>query len=140
MNSCAWIAPTSSPPGRCLTYSQRRRGEIIAAPRRDGSGGLGGAELLGDRLDELPADLAVRDHERTELPEGEAVADEIGRGRDRRRAHAFVDEGDLAEVVAWAEARACRAAHRDRRVARLDQEERGPVGALLDDGLARGEV
>ena len=32
------------------------------------------------------------------------------------------------------------AAHRDARLARLDQEERRAVGALLHDRLARGEV
>src|SRR3954466_3478801 len=140
MNSCTWIAPTSSPPGRCLTCRPRRRREVIASPPRDASGGLGGAKLLRDRLDELPADLAVGDHERTELPEREPVTDEIGRGGDRRGAHAFVDESDLAEMVARTEARPCRAADRDRRVARLDQEERGSVCAFLDHGLAGGEV
>ena len=70
----------------------------------------------------------------------EAVADEVGRRGDRRRAHALVDQRDLAEVVARAEARALGAAHRDGRLARLDQEERGAVRALLHDRLAGREV
>src|SRR5687768_246610 len=98
------------------------------------SGELGGTELLCDRLDELPSNLAVRDHERPELPQREPITDEIGYGCDRRGAHAFVDERDLAEVVARPEARPLGAAYGDLRLARLDQEKRCSVGALLDHG------
>ena len=53
-----------------------------------------------------PADRAVLGHERAEVPVGEAVADEVGRRRHRRRARAPVDQGDLAEMVTGPQARA----------------------------------
>ena len=79
-------------------------------------------------------------HERPELPVGEPVADELGARGDRRRACALVDERDLAEVVAARQRRALPAADRDRRLARLDHEERRAARALLGDRLARGEA
>ena len=83
---------------------------------------------------------AVLLHERPELPVGEPVADELAGGGDRRRARALVDERDLAEVVARRQRRALPAADRDRRLARLDHEERRAARALLGDRLARGEA
>ena len=90
-----------------------------------------GAELLRERLEQLPADRRVALDERAEVPEGEAPADQLARGGDRGRARALVDQGDLAEVVAGPERRARLAADRDRGLTRLDHEERRPAGALL---------
>src|SRR6187549_2027824 len=58
---------------------------------------LGRAELLGQVVEELPADLAVRDHKWLELPEGQPITGEVGGGGDRRRPHALVDQRNLAE-------------------------------------------
>jgi hypothetical protein len=87
------------------------------------------------QLQQLPADRGVLLHERAELPEGEPKADEIGGGGDGRRARALVDQGDLAEVVAWLERPPLPAADRDPRLPGVDQEERGGARPLLDDRL-----
>ena len=100
---------------------------------------LGVTEHLRHRLQQLPADRSVGVHQRAELPEGESVADEVARGRDRRQALAFVDQGDLTEVVAPLQGRSLGAADRDRRLAGVDQEEGGTARALADDGLSLRE-
>src|SRR6185437_5042897 len=101
---------------------------------------LRGAQSPGQRLEQVPGDGCVLLHERSELPVGEPVADELGARGDRGRTRALVDEGDLAEVVAFGQRRARPAADRDRRFARLDDEEGRAPGTLLGDRLARGEA
>src|SRR5919197_3449962 len=61
-------------------------------------------EALGEGLQELPVDARVRLHERAELPGREAVAAQLRLGDDRGRPGPLGDQGDLAEVVAGAEA------------------------------------
>jgi hypothetical protein len=45
----------------------------------------------GHPLEKLPADDAVRLDERPKVPEGDASAEHVGRGRNRRHAGTFVD-------------------------------------------------
>src|SRR4051794_9170269 len=63
---------------------------------------LCGPELACDRLQQLPPDHAVALDQRLELPQRDAVADQLGRGRDGRDPGALVEQGDLSEVVARA--------------------------------------
>src|SRR2546421_1284629 len=55
---------------------------------------------LRHRLKQLPADHAILLDHRPKVPEGEAVADEVSGGGDRRHPPALVHQGGLAEVVA----------------------------------------
>ena len=75
------------------------------------------AEAAGERLQERPGDLRMLLDERPELPGRQPVAEEVGRGDDRGRADAVVDQRDLAEVVARAERGTVLAADRDLGVA-----------------------
>ena len=100
------------------------------------------AEASRQRLQQGPGDLRVLLHERAELPGREPVAPQVGRGRDRRGAHALVDEGHLAEVVAGPERAALLVPHGDVGVAFDDDEEAGAAeplrrdrGALLEGAL-----
>ena len=100
---------------------------------------FGFAQVLGQRLEKLPADDAVRLDEGAELPDREPPAHEVVDGGDRRDAHALIDQRDLAEVVAGPQRRPQLAPDRDRSIARLDQVEGRSAGALLDHRLALGE-
>ena len=77
--------------------------------------------------------------ERPELPWREEERPEVGRGRDRGRANAFVDERDLPEVVARAERRKRLAADPHVRVPLGDHEEARSRRAFLDDDRALAE-
>ncbi len=88
----------------------------------------------------VQATLRVILYERAKLPRGHAVAEEVCRGRDRGRAHAVVDERDLAEVVSRAERRSLLAPHADSRVALCDDEEAGAGRALGRHLRALGEA
>src|SRR5580704_14937961 len=81
---------------------------------------LYGAEAFGEGLEQVPGDGCVVLDERSELPIGQSVADEIGVCGDRRRTCAFVDEGDLAEIVAGGQCCAWPAPDRDGGFARVD--------------------
>src|SRR6185437_11079905 len=101
---------------------------------------FGVTQPLRHRLKQLPADRRVPLDQGTEVPVGEAPANELaGRGY-RRRASASVDQRDLAEVVALLQLRARLPAQRHRRLSGVDQEERCSAGALLGDRLAVGEA
>src|SRR5438128_10705431 len=51
-------------------------------------------------LQQLPADYAVRFHERAKIPVGYPVADKLAGGGDGRHARALVEQSDFAEIVA----------------------------------------
>src|SRR5208337_954831 len=91
-------------------------------------------------LEQLPADHAVLLDERAEVPVGQAVAGEIARRHDRRKARALVDQRDLAEIIARLQGRALLAADEDGRFAGFNDEKRRPARALLDERLALGEA
>src|SRR4051812_39324695 len=97
---------------------------------------LGGTESMRKSAQEVPCDRRVLLHQWPELPVREALTHELGRRSDRRRAGAVVDERDLAEVAAGREVPDLPPPERHRRLARLDDEERGPAGAFLRDRLA----
>src|SRR5689334_23110112 len=61
-----------------------------------GLAGFGGAQALREGLQELPSEGAVFFDERAELPEGEAVTNEIGCSGNGGGARAAVDQGDFA--------------------------------------------
>src|SRR5438093_6069529 len=90
-------------------------------------------------LEQAPGDLAVPLDERPELPRRQTPALQVGRRDHGRRSNAFVDQRDLAEVVAGAERAPLLAADGDVRLARLDDEEADAAGALLGDRLALRE-
>ena len=98
------------------------------------------AQALGERLQQFPPDGRVSLHERAELPERQAVADELGRRRDRGGACPLVDERDLAEVVARARSR--RSLPPTVTIASPDSmtKNAAPPDTLLGDRLARGEA
>src|SRR5919205_2401422 len=99
------------------------------------------AEPLRHHLEESPRHLGVRLDERPELPGGQAVAGEIGVGRDRRGAPGLlVDQGYLAEVVAWAEPAPRLAMDVDARGTFGDHEEADATRSLDGDGVAGAEV
>src|SRR4029453_11903430 len=77
--------------------------------------------------------------ERPEVPEREAVALEVGRGLDRGAALAAVDDGDVAEVVAWPEAGDLVAVDDHEGLTALHHVEPGAALALADDRFAFGE-
>src|SRR3954451_4438478 len=93
---------------------------------------LARGEPLRKRLQEVPPDGTVVLHEGAEFPVRQSPAGELGRGRDRRRARALVDHRELAEAVAWPQARALFAANGHDRLAGVDQEERGTARAFAD--------
>src|SRR5579859_249916 len=101
---------------------------------------LGLAQVLRQRLQELPADDAVSLDQRAELPEREPVADEVFRRGDRRDARSLVDQRDLAEVVARPQRRPQLPTDCDADLARLDDVEGGPARAFLDHRLTLGEA
>ena len=86
----------------------RAHDDLVALGRRLGRLGsglarVGFAQLVRERLDELPRDPRVGLDDRAELPERHRVGLHVRVGGDRRRARALVDQRDLAEVVAGAE-------------------------------------
>src|SRR5215475_203884 len=95
----------------------------------------GGAQHLGHPLQQLPADHAVLFHYRAEVPVGKPITDEFGGGGNRRHARAFVDQSDLAEIVAMLQGRAFLAVDEDRRLTGFDHEEGSAARALLDDSF-----
>src|SRR5688500_2600175 len=109
------------------------------AARRLGRGrtGLDLAQLARERLEQLPGDARSRLHERPELPDRQAVRDEIGvRGHVRRAIVLLVDQRDLAEMVALLQRRDLAVAHGDGRLALADHEEADPSGAGCRDRVA----
>src|SRR5919106_5715269 len=96
-------------------------------------------DLPRERLEDLPSDVRVRLHERTELPGREAVALELAVGLDRRGARPLGDQRDLAEMVAGAERADLLSADLDLGVALANDEEADAALALLRHGLARPE-
>src|SRR5439155_16919007 len=135
----AGTTSTSRPSSRRREGSSRR---IVCLPAYRSLGrscGLCFAEALGHRLQEGPGDAGVGLDERAEVPERQPVAVEVALGAHRRRAGAHVDQRDVAEVVARAEAPALVAADRHDGFAALDHEEPRAALALAGDGLARVE-
>src|SRR5262249_12331342 len=94
-----------------------------------------GAQVPRERLRELPADPAVLDDQRAELPEGEPVAMQVRGRHDGRRALALVKQRDLTKVIAGPQRLALLAVDRDGRLTAFDQVEGGAAGALLHDRL-----
>src|SRR6266508_710376 len=88
------------------------------------------AEAPGERLEHRPRHPRVLLHERLELPGGEPVAEDVRRSGNARRARPFVDQRDLAEVVAGPERGPDLSTHADRRVALDDDEETRGAGSL----------
>src|SRR5689334_12930915 len=91
---------------------------------------LGGAELLGHRLEHRPGELRVRLDERAEVPHRHPPGLDGRLGGDRGRAAALGDQRDLAEIVAWAELAAVFPANGHLRAAVLDNEEADAALAL----------
>src|SRR5437764_5170134 len=154
----SWVASTK--PGAALVRGQgwlpgQGRGWFLA-PRDRGPGAgvylpgenldrdlllLRLAEALGHHLEESPGDLRVRLDKGAELPGGEAVAGQIGVGRDRRGAAGlFVDQGNLAEVIAGCELSSFLPVNLDARCPVGDHEEAHAAGALQGHGVAGIEV
>jgi hypothetical protein len=102
--------------------------------------GLRIAQPARERLQQRPRHLGMLFDERFELPDRKAVAEEIGRRSDGRRAGAFVDERDLAEVVAGPESGPHFSADADRRISLDDDEESGRAGPLGGHRRALGEA
>ena len=96
---------------------------------------LGRPEPLGEGLQEVPGDRGVVLHERAELPERQAVADDITAGGHRRRPRPLVDQGGLTEVVASRERGHLLAVYRDGGLPGVDDVEGGCADALLGDRL-----
>jgi hypothetical protein len=67
------------------------------------SGAYSIAQLLRQGLQQAPSDGSVPFDQRAEFPESEPVADQVGGGGYRGRTGPAIDQGDLAEVLAWAE-------------------------------------
>src|SRR5215208_3779714 len=82
-------------PRAAVTRTERSLG-CAPAPLMS-AGLLCGAQPCRERLQEVPADGPVALHERAEIPVRQSPADEVGRGRDRRRARAFVNHRELPE-------------------------------------------
>src|SRR5690242_15389636 len=102
---------------------------------------LGLAEPLRHHLEQLPRDLGVRLDERPELPRGEAVADDFGLGGHGRRAQRlFVDQRDLAEVVARADLTAGLAVDVDAGRSLADDEEADAARSFRRDRVAGRET
>ncbi len=99
---------------------------------------VGLAQLVRERLDELPRDPRVGLDDGAELPERHRVGGQIRICGDRCRARALVDQRDLAEVVAWAERAALLAADGHLGRALADDEEAGAALALRRDRVAGG--
>src|SRR5262245_50119631 len=103
-------------------------------------GTCGCAQTLCQRLQELPGDCSVPLDQRTELPKGEPVADQVGRSGNRGGAGAAVDQRDLTEVIARAEGGEFDALARDPGLPGVDEEEGGTTGTLHDHSLALREA
>src|SRR5579863_3735290 len=84
-----------------------------------------GAEHLRHPLQQLPANHAVRDDERTEVPVINPVTDHLGDGGDRFRTRAPVDQSDFTEMVVSSQGRFLPAANADPSLAGLDHKEDG---------------
>src|SRR6185295_147319 len=82
-----------------------------------------GAQPLRQRLQELPSNGSISFDQRTELPEGEPIAYEIGRSGHRGRSRPAVDQGDFAEVITRTESSEVDAFARDRGLSGIDKKE-----------------
>ncbi len=145
------ILPAAPPPADFDAFWKAKLKELAARPHRGRAtlravitGGRRlllplGAIYLQHRLQQLPADHAIRLDDRPEVPESDAGADELTGGDHCSRARARVDQGHLAEVVPGPEDPLLVAADEHSRLAGVDHEERGCPGALLDGRFACGE-
>ena len=79
------VVATAGSPRQAVSGSAARGG-LDAGERL-----LGRSQQARERLHDRPADRAVLLDERPELPQRQSLADEIGRGGDRRHARALVD-------------------------------------------------
>ena len=100
------------------------------------SGAYSVAQLLRERLQEPPSDGSVSFDKRTEFPEREPVANQVGFGGYRGRTRAAVDQGDLAEMLARAERREVDAFARNFCLSGGYDEEGGAPRAFHDDSFA----
>src|SRR4051794_25509217 len=94
------------------------------------------AQLLRERLQEPPSDGSVSFDKRTEFPEREPVANQVGCGSYGCRTGPTVDQGDLAKMLARAEHGEVDAFAGNRCLSRGYDEEGGAARAFHDDGLA----
>src|SRR5262245_28924334 len=92
------------------------------------------------RLQKLPGDGSIPLDQRTELPKGKPVADQVRRSGDRRRTGPAVDQSDLTEIVARAKGSELDALARNRGLSGVNEEESGAPRTLHDDRLALREA
>ena len=96
-----------------------------------------------ERAGESRLHVGVIVDEATEFPGAQCAADQIRLRHHRRRAGHVEKQPDLTEVVTRRQGWAGLAAHRDRRRAVEDHEERKDAGTprpLADDDVARSEM
>ena len=98
----------------------------------------GVAKHLRQPLQQLPADDAIRDDERPEVPIVDRVTNQVGGGSDRLDARPPIDQGEFAEIIERLQRRFLFAASRDDGLAGFDDEEGSTARALVDDSLAPG--
>src|SRR4051794_12367277 len=102
--------------------------------------GIGNAQSLGKRLQELPPDGRVAFDQRAKFPKRQRVTNQVARSRHGSRARAAVDQRNLAEIVARAERGDLHTFARDDSFAGVDEKKGCASRALDDDRFALGEA
>src|SRR5262249_5079598 len=98
------------------------------------------AQQLCHPLQQLPADHTILLHDRAKVPISKPVTKKVARGGDRRHACAFVNQSDLAEIIAWLQGGTLLAANKNRCLTGFDDEKGGATRALFDHSFTFGEM